>query len=65
MKNNSNSQAKLRKSLEDAGKVSVSDYILIDTKKKLIKIKKEKGFRRLGDAIDEALKDFPLGENDE
>ena len=64
MKNNSDSQAKLRKSLEAAGKVSVSDYILVDTKKKLIKIKNDKGFRRLGDAIDEALKDFPLREND-
>ena len=65
MKKNSESQAKLRMSLKVAGKVSISDYILKDTKKKLIKIKNDKGFRRIGDAIDEALKDFPLGENEE
>lgn len=64
MTKNSDSQVKLRKSLQEAGKVSISDYVLENTKKKLVKIKKDNGFRRLGDAIDEALKDFPPGEND-
>ena len=63
LSNNKISQAKLRKALKKAGKVPISDYILEDTKEKLNKIKNEKGYRRIGDAIDEVLKDFSLGEN--
>jgi hypothetical protein len=62
LSNNKISQAKLRKALKKAGKVPISDYILEDTKEKLKRIKDEKGYRRIGDAIDEVLKDFPLGE---
>lgn len=63
-KNNSISQSKIRESLKKAGKVSINDYVLDDTKKKLKKIKELKGYRRIGDAIDEVVKDFPLGEKD-
>ena len=62
-KNNKISQEKLRTALKNAGKVPISDYVLKDTKEKLNKIKNEKGYRRIGDAIDEALKYFPLGES--
>lgn len=34
-KNNSISQSKIRESLKKAGKVSINDYVLDDTKKKL------------------------------
>jgi len=63
LSNNKRSQAKLRTALKKAGKVPISDYVLEDTKEKLNKIKNEKGYRRIGDAIDEVLKNFPLGEN--
>ena len=62
LSNNKISQAKLRKALKKAGKVPISDYILEDTKEKLKRIKDEKGYRRIGDAIDEVLKYFPPGE---
>ena len=62
LSNNKISQAKLRKALKKAGKVPISDYILEDTKEKLKRIKDEKGYRRIGDAIDEVLKDFTPGE---
>lgn len=53
------SQRKIREVMKEQGKVPISDYILSETKQKLIKIQKDKGFRRIGDAVDEALKNFP------
>ena len=52
------SQRKIREVMKEHGKVPISDYILNDTKEKLVKIQKEKGFRRIGDAVDETLRNF-------
>lgn len=58
---NAESQKKIRKILIDSGKVSLSDYILEDTKEKLIKIQQVNGYRRIGDSIDHLAKLYPQG----
>lgn len=55
-----NSQKKLREVMKEEGKVPISDYVLSDTKKKLVHIQKKNSFRRIGDAIDEVLREVEL-----
>ena len=51
------SQKKVRDIMKKQGKIAISDYILEETKNKLVEIKNKNGFRRIGDAIDEVVKD--------
>ena len=46
------SQAKRREILLTSGKVSLSAYVNLETKKVLYDIKTERGYTMLGDAID-------------
>lgn len=55
-----NSQKKVRDIMKEEGKVPISDFVLSDTKKKLIQIQKKNSFRRIGDAIDEVVKKVNL-----
>ncbi len=51
------SQKRLREIMKGQGKVSISDYVLRETRDVLRKIQKEKGYSRVGDAIDFLVSD--------
>jgi transcriptional accessory protein Tex/SPT6 len=54
------SQKKRREIMKEQGKVPLSDYVLEETKNKLVKLQKANGYRRIGDAVDKALKDLEI-----
>jgi hypothetical protein len=49
----SKSQSRRRQALKDSGKVEINAWVNIDTKKKLVQHQQKKGYKMIGDSIDD------------